>query len=107
MSFLRETKDGVEIHIRATPNAKADQIDGAEVRDDGKTYLKIRTRAIADDNKANIAIIKIIAKILRITKNEIELTFGHKGRTKALLVKSKNLDIGMIENILLNSNGKL
>lgn len=102
MDFLNFFDDGVEIFIRATANSKNDLIDGFETRDDGKTYLKVKVRAIADDNKANDAIIKIIAKKLNVTKSEIKIVFGNKSRIKCLLVKSINLDkSAIIEKLLL------
>ena len=101
MSFIKENLDGVEIHIRATPNAKVEKIDGVETRDDGNQYLKVKIRAIPEDGAANDAIIKIIAKALKIPKSDIELKNGQKGRTKCLLVKNKNLDIEAIIKALL------
>ncbi len=101
MAFVRNHLDGVEIHIRATPNAKVEKIDGVENRDDGNQYLKIKIRAIPEDGAANDAIIKIIAKTLKIPKSDIELKAGQKGRTKCLLVKNKNLDIEAIIKALL------
>lgn len=101
MAFVKKHLDGVEIHIRATPNAKVEKIDGIESRDDGNQYLKVKIRAIPEDGAANDAIIKIIAKTLKIPKSDIELKAGQKGRTKCLLVKNENLDIEAIIKALL------
>lgn len=101
MTFVKEHLDGVEIHIRATPNAKVEKIDGVESRDDGNQYLKVKIRAIPEDGAANESIIKIIAKALKIPKSDIELKTGQKRRTKCLLVKNKNLDIEAIIKALL------
>lgn len=101
MKFIRESLDGVEIHIRATPNARVEKIDGFENRDDGNQYLKVKIRAIPEDGAANESIIKIIAKALKIPKSDIELKSGQKGRIKCLLVKNKNLDIEAIIKALL------
>lgn len=93
MSFIRETSGGIEIHVRVTPNAKLDAIEGYETRDDGNQYLRIKTRAIADDNKANIAVCAIIAKALELAKSNVALVAGNKSRIKTLLVKDKKIDI--------------
>lgn len=102
MEFIRITDCGVEIFVRATPNAKNEIIDGFEIRDDGKAYLKIKTRAIADDGKANAAIIKIIAKALGLPKSDISINSGTKSRTKCLLVKTTTLDKSALIEKLLN-----
>lgn len=95
MSFIRETSGGIEIHARVTPNAKKDAIEGVETRDDGNQYLRIKTRAIADDNKANIAVCAIVAKALNMAKTSITLVSGSKSRIKTLLVKDKKIDIDL------------
>lgn len=97
---MREIAGGFEIRARVTPNAKKDIIEGLETRDDGKTYLKIRTRAIADDNKANNAVCAIIAKALDIPKSKIEVQSGAKSRNKILLVNHAKIDIDRAETIL-------
>jgi uncharacterized protein len=106
MDFIRQTKSGIEIFVRASPNAKIEKIDGVEKRDDDKLYLRIKTRAIAEDGAANIAIIKLISKILKIPKSEIILTSGNTNRIKTLLVKSNLLDIEAIKSALIQSGEK-
>ena len=86
MAFYKKTGNGFEIHIRATPNAKQEGVMGVELRDDGNEYLKIKTRAIPEDGKANEAIIKLLSKILKIPKSTIEITAGITSRNKVFLI---------------------
>jgi uncharacterized protein YggU (UPF0235/DUF167 family) len=41
---------------------------------------------VAEDNKANQAVVTLIAKILHVAKSEIQLISGHKDRQKTLLI---------------------
>ncbi len=104
MNFISCNAGVLEIHVRVTPNAKKDIIEGIETRDDEKQYLRIRTRAIADDNKANIAVCGIIAKALETAKTNVEILNGAKARIKTLLVKDKNIDI---DRAILKLTGNL
>ena len=97
--FLKQVDDGVIIRTRVTPNAKKDIIECSEIRDDGLAYLKIKTRAIPEDGKANAAVIKIIAKAIGIPKSEIVIKSGHTSRIKILLV---NADFSIIHEKLGN-----
>lgn len=98
-SFYKVTKEGVEIRIRATPNASNDEVICVEKRDDSLSYLKVKVRAIADDNAANIAIAKLLSKLLNVSKSAAEIKAGQKSRTKTLLVKG---DSFAIEEAILN-----
>lgn len=98
-NFLKQVDGGVIIRTRVTPNAKKDIIECSEIRDDGLCYLKVKTRAIPEDGKANDAIIKIIAKAIGISKSEITIKSGHTSRIKILLV---NADFSIIQESLGN-----
>lgn len=40
--------DGIRLHLRVTPNAGVDRIDGVETRDDGTTVLRVRVTAVPE-----------------------------------------------------------
>ena len=86
MAFYRQINSNIEIRVRVIPNAKQEGIMGVEVRDDGNEYLKIKTRAIPEDGKANDAIIKTLAKALKTSKSNIALLSGAANRTKSFLI---------------------
>lgn len=75
------------LHVKLTPNAKADKIDGIYVDENGQEYLKVYTTSIPEDNKANKQLVKIIAKEYNVPKSSIELIKGHKSRLKTLNIK--------------------
>lgn len=78
--------DGIRLHLRATPNAGLDRIDGFETRDDGTSVLRVRVRAAPDKGKANAAVIALLAKALGVPKSAIVLVSGETARHKTLSI---------------------
>jgi len=85
--------DGVRIHLRVTPNAGLDRIDGFETRDDGATVLRVRVSAVPDKGKANAAVIAVLAKALGVPKSTITLLTGDTARLKTLHVSGDPDDL--------------
>jgi len=86
-AFYRVTDKGLVIHLRVTPNAGLDRIEGVEVRDDGQAVLRLRVKAVPDKGKANQAVIALIANALGIAKGKVSLTTGETARLKTLFVE--------------------
>ena len=76
--------DGIRLHLRVTPNAGLDRIDGFETRDDGATVLRVRVKAVPDKGKANAAVIALLARMLGVPKSAITLVSGDTARQKTL-----------------------
>lgn len=77
---------GLVVHLRVTPNAGADRIDGTEQRDDGTAVLRIRVTAVPDKGKANAAVIALLAKALGLPKSAIALVSGETARLKTMRI---------------------
>ena len=75
------------MHLRVTPNAGADRIDGTELRDDGSAVLRVRVRAVPDKGKANAAVIALLAKALGVPKSAVELVSGDTARLKTIAIE--------------------
>lgn len=78
--------DGIRLHLRVTPNAGVDRIEGLETRDDGATVLRVRVKAVPDKGKANAAVIALLAKALGIPRSAITLVTGDTARFKTLRI---------------------
>lgn len=78
--------DGIRLHLRVTPNAGVDRIEGLETRDDGSTVLRVRVKAVPDKGKANAAVIALLAKALGIPRSAITLVAGDTARFKTLRI---------------------
>ena len=80
------TPAGLRLHLRVTPNAGADRIDGVERRDDGSSVLKLRVAAVPDKGKANAAVMALLAKVLGVPKSALTLVAGDTGRLKTIAI---------------------
>ena len=74
------------LHLRVTPNAGADRIDGVEIRDDGTAVLRVRVAAVPDKGRANAAVAVLLGKALGIPKSSITLVAGDTARLKTLAI---------------------
>jgi len=85
-SWFRQTETGLLLHLRVTPNAGRDAIDGVETRDDGACVLRVRVAAVPDKGKANAAVCVLLAKALGMPKSSMSVVSGETSRMKTLAV---------------------
>ena len=95
MSWLREVEGGVEIHVRLTPRADRDALEGGEPGADGRPYLKARVRAVPENGKANAALVKLVAKVAGVAKSDVALISGGSARMKTLRIDANPQDLAM------------
>ncbi|KGF67541.1 hypothetical protein LL06_21790 [Hoeflea sp. BAL378] len=94
MSAWVTPRDGaIDVAIRLTPGASLDGIDGLVEDAAGGVRLKARVRAVAEDNKANRAIEKLVAKRLGITKSSVRVVSGETSRSKVLRIEGDPQDL--------------
>jgi len=79
--WAQETSDGVELHIRVRPGARKAAIVG--VRND---ELLVDIDAPAHEGKANLALVKFLAKALGASSAQVVIVSGQRGRSKVLRV---------------------
>ncbi len=72
--------------VRLTPGAAADRIDGWDIDAEGRPVLKVRVRARPVEGEANTALIKLLAKTLRVPKSSVTLDRGGQSRTKMISI---------------------
>jgi uncharacterized protein YggU (UPF0235/DUF167 family) len=92
--FWRETPGGITLHLRVTPNAGADRIDGPEIRDDGSEVLRLRVRAVPDGGKANKAVIALVARAFGVPKAGVEIIAGATARLKTIDLAGDSAELG-------------
>ncbi len=80
------TPGGVTLHLRVTPNAGIDRIEGAETRDDGTSVLRLRVRAVPDKGRANAAALALLAAGLGVPKSALAITAGETARLKTVAI---------------------
>ena len=70
--------------MRVLPNAGRTAIDEIVALADGRAALKLRVAAIPDKNKANDAVIALLAQTLGVARSAIRITSGATARLKTL-----------------------
>jgi uncharacterized protein (TIGR00251 family) len=78
--------DSARLAVRLTPGAALDRIDGWDVDAEGRSVLKVRVRARPVEGEANAALLKFLAKILKVPKSAVVLQRGGQSRLKMVTV---------------------
>lgn len=75
------------VSVRLTPKGGRDAIEGIEQLSDGCFVLKARVRAAASEGEANIALLRLIAKVLDVAPRRVSLAAGATSRIKRLMIE--------------------
>lgn len=82
----REGPEGLTLHVRVTPNAGRDAIEGVERRADAGAVLRLRVAAPPDRGRANAAAVVLVARLLGVPKSSVAVAAGETARFKTLRV---------------------
>lgn len=95
--MLKQTKDGLLIHLKIIPNSSKNEIiKSAE-------GIKIKLTAQPVDGKANKALIEYLSKEFKIAKSYIEIVKGHTNKEKIILLKIfDDVKVKFLEDKFLN-----
>ena len=85
-SPLSETAEGLRLLVRVAPRSGRNEIGAVHI---GR--LVVRVTAAPEDNKANEALIKLLAKTWRIPASSVKIVSGHTARDKQLLLRGIKL----------------
>jgi uncharacterized protein (TIGR00251 family) len=72
----------VRVSIRLTPRAAADRIVGVE-----NGALKVTVTTPPAENRANAALLRLLAQEWRLPRRDLAIVSGAKSRTKTVLVR--------------------
>lgn len=86
------------LHVRLTPRAASDRIDGWTRDPDGRPVLSCRVRAAPVEGEANAALEQLIAKALGVRRSAVSVTRGGQSRLKA--VEVEGVDAADVERVL-------
>jgi uncharacterized protein YggU (UPF0235/DUF167 family) len=78
------TKTGLRLMVRLTPRAGADALGGVREIEPGQPLLLARVTAPPLEGAANAALVKLVAKALRVPKSAVSIEAGETSRIKAL-----------------------
>jgi uncharacterized protein (TIGR00251 family) len=94
MDPWRYSTQGISVALRVTPRGGRDEIDGLETLANGRTVVKMRVRAIAEDGAANRAVIELLAKALGVPKASVRVLSGATSRLKQIAVDGDPAKLG-------------
>lgn len=77
--MLKETKDGLIVNIKISPNSKKNEI----INEGDFTKIKITAQPI--DGKANKALVEFLSKNFKIPKTSIKILKGETSKEKTVL----------------------
>ncbi|MFQ5439746.1 MAG: DUF167 domain-containing protein [Paracoccaceae bacterium] len=80
---LSEFSDGRQFTVRVTPKASRNEV---RADPDGPADLRVYVTVVPEGGKANAAVIKLLAKALRVPKSRLEILRGQSGRNKVFRV---------------------
>lgn len=89
-------RGGIRLHVRATPKASKNTLDGLYKDADGASWLKVKVTAPPEDGKANKAVIRLLAKTLNLPASSITLLSGETSRQKTLLLDCEETDMARL-----------
>lgn len=78
--------DGVRLSVHLTPNAAQNRLDRIYQDALGSTRLRATVTTVPEQGKANKALVKLLAKKLRLPKSSIQIIAGHHTREKTLVI---------------------
>ncbi|HEX4002010.1 MAG TPA: DUF167 domain-containing protein [Candidatus Acidoferrales bacterium] len=79
---MQERAGAIAFAVRVTPRASRDQIEGAY-----QGALKVRLMAPPVDDRANEALIRLLAERLKVPKSAVRIVAGGKSRTKRVEIE--------------------
>lgn len=78
--------DGLRLSVHLTPNAAREHLDRIDQSAGGNARLRVTVTAVPEKGKTNRALVKFLAKKLRLPKSAIQIIAGHHARDKTLLI---------------------
>lgn len=83
----------IKLHLKVTPNARQTKILGWVENDIGQKFLKISVAAVAEQGKANGAVLRFLRDKLKIPMKNIILEQGSKDQYKTILIKTDKTNV--------------
>jgi uncharacterized protein YggU (UPF0235/DUF167 family) len=75
------------MQVRLTPKASSDRIGERRVNVAGEEVLAVHVTAPADRNKANEAMIRLLARHLGVPPSRLSILRGHTSRNKLVQIQ--------------------
>lgn len=87
MSCITKTPGGVSLAIKVAPRASRNELAGVEAG-----ALKVRLTAPPVEGAANQALVKLLAKQLKVAKGKVRVVSGQRSRNKRVEISGLDPD---------------
>lgn len=95
---LTPVPPGFHLAVYLTPHSKRNALGPFYTDAAGKVHLRVFVTAVPEDGKANQALIKLIAKTLKLPKSSLMIISGHTCRRKIVEIQDTQIDLEKIRN---------
>jgi uncharacterized protein (TIGR00251 family) len=85
----RLTADGLRLFVRLTPKASRDGIDGLKPTADGGVEVVAKVTAVPEKGRANDALLRLLAKQLKLPAGRLSVVAGETDRHKQILISGE------------------
>ena len=92
-----KTATGLRLTVRLTPRGGRDMLGGMRHDPAGRAQLLARVSSPPVDGAANAALVKLVAKTLRVSKSAVTIAAGETSRSKTLEIAG---DPATLEKVL-------
>lgn len=82
--MIKETKDGLIVNIKISPNSKKNEIINE------RDFTKIKITAQPIEGKANKALIEFLSRNFKIPKTSIKILKGETSKEKTILFETQD-----------------
>jgi uncharacterized protein YggU (UPF0235/DUF167 family) len=73
--------------VRVTPKGGRDAVEGWTLDEGGRPLLKVRVAAAASDGAANAAVVRLVARTLKVARSAVRIAAGETARVKRLEIE--------------------
>lgn len=73
-----------QLRLKVTPRASREAVEGLVADADGNPVLKVKVTVVAEDGKANDAVIALLAKQFGVAKSRLAIVRGATSRQKVV-----------------------
>jgi uncharacterized protein (TIGR00251 family) len=84
----------VQLAVRVAPRSAKPGIGGWREGADGRRELEVRVAEAPTDGAANDAVVKLLARALRISRAEVSIVAGHTSRHKRVAIPLEADELG-------------
>lgn len=91
------------LRVRVTPRASRNGLGEVIALPDGPA-LKLTVTAAPEDGKANAAVLKLLAKALRLPKTSLSVTAGTTARSKTIFIPGDAATLEPMLEALIKNN---